>query len=48
MISPNRSAIWRGFSLGTTVAVEALEWENPDAESAKMSSKEASSCTSIW
>ena len=27
--------------MGTTMAVEALGWENPDAESAKMSSKEA-------
>ena len=28
-----------GFSLGTVVAVEALEWENPDAESGKTSSR---------
>ena len=42
MISPNRSAIQRGFSLGTTVVVEAQGWENPDTESAKTSFKEAS------
>ena len=41
MISPNRSAIRRGFSLGMTMVVEGLEWENPDAKSAKTSSKEA-------
>ena len=41
MISPKRSAIRRGLSLGTTVAsVEAPEWENSDAELGKTSSKE--------
>ncbi|CAL8397450.1 unnamed protein product [Boreogadus saida] len=47
MISPNNSAVRRGFSLGTTVEVEALEWENPDTESAKTSSMEATSSTSL-
>ena len=46
MTTLNRLAIRRGFSLGTTVAVEALGWENPDAESTKTSSKEATSSTS--
>ena len=30
MISPNGSAVRRGSSLGATVAVEALEWEDPE------------------